>query len=99
MILEVTLLSYFCLIKFWRIDGKFEVIIEKCYEELRSYFGESLKKSGKNFIEIINKVVKITEILEKQYVIILWKFRRRRVMEMQKRFKKLENFIQFLEEF
>ncbi len=43
---------------------------------IMQYSGKNLKKFGKNFIEIINNVVKITEILEKQYIIILWKFRR-----------------------
>ncbi len=42
------------------------MIIEKCYKESHSYFGENLKKFGKNFLEIMNNAVKIKEILEKQ---------------------------------
>ncbi len=44
--------------------------------------------------------MKITEILEKQNVIVLWKFRRYyRVIRVEKCLKHFENFIQFLEEF
>ncbi len=53
---------------FLKINGKFAVIIGKCYKESHSYFGENLKKFGKNFIKIINNVVKIEEILEKQWI-------------------------------
>ncbi len=44
------------------------MIIEKWLKESHSYFVENLKKFGKNFIKIINNVVKIKEILKKQYI-------------------------------
>ncbi len=63
-------------------------------------FWKKPEKIWENFIEIINNVVKITEILEKQYVIIPRNFRiYYSVIGMGKCLKILENFIQFLEKF